>query len=124
MAKPYSLDLRQRVVQSVEDGLSCHKAAALFRLGVSTVIRWVARARETGSPAAKPMGGDHSSKLKGERVWLLERIETVPDLTLEELRLALKERGIVVGYGTVWRFFAAEGISFKKNHSRGRARAA
>jgi len=124
MAKPYSLDLRERVIQSVEDGMSCHKAAALFHLGASTVIRWVGRVRDSGTVAAKPMGGDHSSKLKGERIWLLERIEAAPDLTLEELRGELKERGVMVGYGTVWRFFAAEGISFKKNRSRGRARAA
>ena len=124
MAKPYSMDLRERVIGAVEGGLSCHKAAALFQLGVSTVIRWAGRVRESGSVAAKPMGGDHSSKLKGERIWLLERIEAIPDLTLEELRAELKQRGVVVGYGTVWRFFAAEGISFKKNRSRGRARAA
>jgi transposase len=70
------------------------------------------------------MGGDHSSRLKDERAWLLERIEAVPDLTLEEIRAELAERGRRVGYGTVWRFFAAEGISFKKNRARRRARAA
>jgi hypothetical protein len=36
----------------------------------------------------------------------------------------LAARGKHVGYGTVWRFFAAEGISFKKNRARQRARAA
>ena len=46
------------------------------------------------------------------------------DLTLEELRAELKARGVSVGYGTVWRFFDGEGISFKKNRARRRARAA
>jgi transposase len=124
MAKPYSMDLRERVVAAVEGGASRHQAAALFRVGISTAIRWVGRFRDSGSVAAKPMGGDHSSKLKSERAWLLERIAAVPDLTLEELRAELKERGIFVGYGTVWRFFAAEGISFKKNRARRRARTA
>jgi transposase len=45
-------------------------------------------------------------------------------LTLEEIRAELAARGKPVGYGTVWRFFAAEGISFKKNRARQRARAA
>lgn len=124
MARPYSRDLRERVVRAVEGGLSRRRAASLFGVGVATVIAWVRVWRESGRLTAKPMGGDHSSRLKDERVWLLERIEEVPDLTLEELRAELAERGRHVGYGTVWRFFAAEGISFKKNRARRRARAA
>jgi transposase len=124
MAKPYSEDLRERVVAAVEGGLSRRRAAALFDLGISTVVHWVRRLRETGSVAAKPMGGDYRSRLTAERVWLLERIEAEPDLTLEELRDELKERGISVGYGTVWRFFAREDITVKKKRAGGRARAA
>jgi transposase len=125
MAKPYSLDLRRRVVKAVEGGLSRRRAAALYEVAISTVVHWVRRWRAEGSVAAKPMGGDHSSRLKREdRAWLLRRIEEAPDLTLEELRAELKGRGVSVGYGTVWRFFAAEGISFKKNRARRRARAA
>jgi transposase len=88
------------------------------------VIDWVAVWRESGRITPKPMGGDHNSRLKGERAWLLQRIEAIPDLTLEEIRAELAQRGIHVGYGTVWRFFAAAGISFKKNRARRRARAA
>lgn len=124
MARPYSIDLRERVVKAVEGGLSRRQAASVFDVAVSTVVHWVRRHRETGSVAARPMGGDHSSRLKGERAWLLERIEAVPDLTLEEIRSELKARGLSVGYGTVWRFFAAEDLSFKKNRARRRARAA
>jgi len=47
------------------------------------------------------MGGDHNSRLKEERVWLLERIAAAPDLTLEEIRAELAARGKPVGYGTV-----------------------
>jgi transposase len=93
-------------------------------VGIATVIDWVAVWRASGRLAAKPMGGDHGSRLKGERAWLLARIAAVPDLTLEEIRAELAARGLHVGYGTVWRFFAAEGISFKKNRARQRARAA
>jgi transposase len=123
MARPYSMDLRERVVRAVDGGLSRRRAASVFGVAVSTVIEWVRVWRDTGSVAAKPMGGDHSSRLKGERAWLLGRIAVVSDLTLEELRGELADRGVRVGYGTVWRFFAAEGISFKKNRARGRARA-
>lgn len=124
MSKPYSEDLRERVVAAVEGGLSRRQAAGVFDVGVSTVIRWVQRFRATGSFAAKPMGGDHRSLLTGVRDWILERIEAEPDLTIEELQNELRERGVIVGYGTVWRFFEREAITFKKKRARGRARAA
>ena len=124
MARPYSVDLRTRVVKAVEGGISRRQAASVFGVAISTVIEWVGVWRATGSLAAKPMGGDHSSRLKGQREWLLGRIAAVPDLTLEEIRAELAARGTHVGYGTVWRFFAREGVSFKKNRSRRRARAA
>jgi transposase len=124
MARAYSEDLRERVVRAVEGGLSRRRAAAVFEVGIATVIAWVRVWRESGRLVAKPMGGDHSSRLRDERDWLLRRIEEAPDLTLEELRAELAGRGKLVGYGTVWRFFAAEGISFKKNRARQRARAA
>jgi putative transposase len=124
MAKPYSEDLRKRVVAAVEGGLSRRQAAVQFKVGISTVVHWVRRFRETGSVAAKPMGGDRRSRLTGEREWLLQRIEEVPDLTIEELRDELKGRGVIVGYGTVWRFFEGEDITFKKKRAGSRARAA
>jgi transposase len=58
------------------------------------------------------------------RAWILERIEAQPDLTIEELRDELRARGVIVGYGTVWRFFEREDMTFKKKRARGRARAA
>jgi transposase len=60
MPKPYSQDLRERVVRAVEAGASCHEAAAAFEVSPSSAIRWVARWRQTGSAAAKPMGGKRS----------------------------------------------------------------
>ena len=124
MARPYSRDLRERVVRAVESGVSRRKAAAVFGVGIATVIEWMRVWRDSGQLEAKPMGGDHNSRLKQERAWLLERVAAAPDLTLEEIRAELAERGKPVGYGTVWRFFAAEGISFKKKRARQRARAA
>ena len=124
MGRPYSQDLRERVVAAVEGGLSRNRAAKQYRVAVSTVIDWIDAWRDERRLTHKPMGGDHSSRLKGEREWLLQRIGEAPDLTLEELRRELAGRGKAVGYGTVWRFFAAEGISFKKNRARQRAGAA
>src|SRR5258708_29987012 len=78
MARPYSQDLRERVVRAVEGGLSRRRAASVFGVGIATVIDWVAVWRASGRLAAKPMGGDHRSRLKGERAWLLAQIAAVP----------------------------------------------
>src|SRR5438874_5608981 len=69
MAKPYSQDLRQRVVRAVEAGASCHEAAAGFEVSVSSAIPWVTRFRQTGSVAAKPMGGKRSP-LDAQKDWV------------------------------------------------------
>lgn len=76
MAKPYSNDLRERAVAAVlKGGLSRHRAAAQFGLGVSTVIRWVRRVEETGSVSPGQMGGHKPRAIRGEyEVWLRDRI--------------------------------------------------
>ena len=123
MARPYSMDLRNRVIGAIWRGMSCRQAALVFQVSASSAVKWMQRQSRTGSVAPSVMGGDHQSKLTTCRDWLLERTEAQPDLTLQEIRAELKERGISVGYGTVQRFFAREDYSFKKNSSRSRARA-
>ena len=120
MPKPYSQDLRERVVRAVEMGASCHEAAAAFEIGVSSAIRWVARWRQTGLAAAKPMGGKRSP-LDAHKAWLLELIVAEPDLTLQEIRGRLRARGIKVGASSVWRFCSRHDITFKKKPARRRA---
>src|SRR2546429_9816414 len=86
MGKPYSMDLRERVVAAVETGgLSCHQAAAQFGVGVSTAIVWVRRLRETGSVAPGQIGGHKPKAISGEhRAWVLERTKA-RDFTLRGL---------------------------------------
>jgi transposase len=121
MARPYSQDLRERVVGSVLGGGSCRATAALFGVSVSSVVKWSQRFRASGSAAAKPMGGHRPRVLRGERAWLLARIAEKPDLTLRALLAELAGRGVVIGYGTLWSYFDREGISFKKKPIRQRA---
>jgi transposase len=121
MGRPYSLDLRERVVGAVADGASCHEASRLFKVSVASVVKWSQRFRATGSAAAKQMGGRPGLKLAPHRVWLLERLAAAPDVTLRALVLELHERGVAASYGSVWRLVHAAGISFKKNRIRNRA---
>jgi transposase len=122
MARPYSKDLRDRVVASVAGGRSCRVTAELFGVSVASVVKWSQRFRATGSAAAKPMGGGRRGLvLASEREWLLARIAEAPDVTLRGLVAELAERRVTASYGAIWRFFAHEGISFKKKPARKRA---
>ena len=125
MAKPYSMDLRERVVAAVEqEGMSRHAAAAHFGVSASSAIKWVRRSRETGSVAPGKIGGYKPKTLRGEhRDWLLERMAR--DFTLRGLVAELAEqRGLKVDYRSVWAFVHAEGLSFKKKRPSRRAVAA
>ena len=124
MTRPYSIDLRERAVAAVESGQSRRQVAKLFQVGESSVIRWCARQRDSGTCAAKPMGGHRRPILLGERDWLLARLSVAPDLTVRGLLSELGGRGVKVSYGALWAFLAAEGLTFKKNPVRRRTRAA
>ena len=115
MAAAYSLDLRERVVASVGSGLSRRAAAERFQISVSTAIRWTRRMAETGSPAARPMGGKRPFALAAEADWVLARLREKPDITLTGLLAELHARGVKVSYYGVWHFVTRAGLSFKKS---------
>jgi transposase len=123
MGKPYSIDLRERVVAAVvTGGLSRNRAAKQFGVGISTAINWVKRLRETGSVAPGKMGGHKPKAISGKhRFWLLHRIKD-GDFTLRGLVAELAERGLKVDYRSVWEFVHAEKLSFKKKRGRWRTR--
>ena len=123
MARPFSLDLRERAVAAVvKGGMSRRRAAAQFGVGISTVIGWMRRLRETGSVAPGQMGGHKPKAISGEhRIWLLQRAKD-RDFTLRGLVAELAERGLKVDYRSVWNFVHAEKLSFKKKRRGERTR--
>ena len=65
MVRPYSRDLRLRVIAAVEeDELSCHEAAPRYRISSSSAIKWLRACRRTERTQPRPMGGDRRSVLK------------------------------------------------------------
>ena len=65
--------------------MSRHRAAAHFRVGVSSAIRWMARARDTGDVRPKSMGGDHrSAPMEAQARFLLSMRQERSDATLRE----------------------------------------
>jgi transposase len=123
MARPLSIDLRERAVTAVlKGGLSRHRAAAQFGVAASTVINWVRRFQETGSVAPGQMGGHKPKAIVGEHhAFLVQRIRE-REFTLRGLVAELAERGLKVDYRSVWNFVHTEKLSFKKNRGRQRTR--
>jgi len=118
MTRPYSLDLRERVVSAVVSGETCRSVASGFGVSVSTVVKWSQRYRATGSVAPGQMGGHRRRVLEPHRSFILEQIEQIPHLTVRGLRDILQARGITVSRHAVWQFLRREGLSFKKNPVR------
>ena len=111
MARAYSQDLRERVIDA---GTSAREAAERFGIGVATAIVWVRRARE-GERSARKQGQPKRSKLDQHREFLLALIEAEPDITIAEMQERLRsEAGVTVSVGTVWTFLDRAGLTFKK----------
>ena len=124
MGKPYSVDLRRRVVAAIEAGMSRNQAARQFGVAISTAIGWMQRVEQTGSVAPGQMGGHKPKAISGEHaLWLSQRIRA-GDFTLRGLVAELGERGLKVDYRSVWEFVHAEKLSFKKKRGGWRTRSA
>jgi putative transposase len=121
MGKPYSIDLRKRVIKRATAGESIRAIAAAFEISPSAVSKWAGRQRATGSVAPAQMGGHKPVILAAHRDFVHARFAQEPELSLRGLKKDLAERGVKVSYGAVSSFVHAEGLSFKKNRSRKRA---
>jgi transposase len=125
MARAYSLDLRQRVVEAIEEGLSSHEAARRFAIGIATAGAWHRLWRRTGDVQPGRQGQPKRSKLDAHEAFVLDLIERDKDISLGEIaeRLA-EERGISACPATIWYFFDKRGITFKKRRRMQASRAA
>jgi transposase len=125
MTKPLSLDLRERLISAVDDGMTRRAAAERFGVAASTAIKWVDRWRRTGDIRPRPQGGDYRShRIEAHAGEILGLIEETPDITLAEIAAHLDEtHGLKVAQSTVWRLLDRHGLTVKKNRARQRAAA-
>ena len=115
MGKPYSLDLRERVVTALEDGLSTRQAAVQFSVSIAAVGEWGRRKRAQGNVLPAKQGKPAGSVLDAHAEFILGALREKPDTTLEEMvaRLAA-ERDVRVVWTTVWKFLDRHGQTHKK----------
>jgi transposase len=122
MGHCYSLDLRVRVADFVEAGHSCRAAARHFGVSDSCAIKLMQRQRHSGSLAparqGRPPGG---GKLVAYEAFLIQTVETKPDITMPELAARLlEEHGVVAAPAMLSRFLGRRGFTYKKTaHGRG-----
>lgn len=118
-----SLDLRRRIVDAYERGLTptYELTAQMFGVGRATVNRLLRRYRETGDVEAKPVGGNNPRRVDLD--WLREHATTHPDARIIDRIAAWESKsGIKASLGAMHAALQTIGWSHKKNTARQRKR--
>ena len=124
MGKPYSMDLRERVVAAIESGESTHRAAARFAIGIATAGVWARLKRATGDVRPAKQGKPKGAVLDAHADFILDVLAKAPDTTLDEMVERLREeRGVTVVRTAVWKLLDRNGQTHKKDRPCQRARA-
>ncbi len=120
MPRPYSLDLRKRIVASHKQGVSCRQAGGVYGVSASCAVKLAARERQTGLLEPDTLGRPPGSgKLEPYRDFLLKTVTAQPDITMPELAAYLEEvHAMIVHPASLSRFLRKAGFSYKKNADR------
>ena len=115
MGKPYSMDLRERVVSAIEGGLSTRQAAARFAIGIATAGAWARLKRATGAVRPAKQGKPKGAVLDVHADFILGVLAEAPDTTLDEMVERLREeRAVTVVRTAVWKLLDRHGQTYKK----------
>jgi transposase len=109
--KPYSMDLRERVLRDCAAGLGTKAVAEKYSVSRSWVRRLKQRKRQDGRTAPKSSRNTRVPQLDAHADRIRELIAATPDLTLGELKKAL---GLTVALATVWAAVVKLGLTVKK----------
>jgi transposase len=117
--KPYSQDLRERVIAAITAGRhSLEEIAHTFGVSPSTVDKWHKRWREIDSVAARPFAGGRRRTLRGCEAWLRAEVKRQPDVSLDELCERVQaERGITASPSMMCRELQLLNLRVKKSRS-------
>ena len=124
MGKPLSMDLRERIIEAIEGGLSRRAAAQRFGVSESCAIKLAARVERTGSAAPAKQGRPPGKgKLKPFASFLTAQVDDRPDITMPELAEELMQaHGESAHPAALSKFLIRQGYSYKKNADRNRTR--
>jgi transposase len=120
--KPYSKDLRMRVLAAVDRGMPRAQAARIFGVSEPTIRRYLRLRRETGDVEPKPVPGPPARKGRALEAALPAQAKANPNLTLaEHCELFEETEGVRVSTATMSRAFEQLGLPLKKSLSRPRS---
>lgn len=114
MPRPYSNDLRERVVRAVDSGTSRRQVAKKFDVSVSFVIKLMQRWRQRESVSPDKFGGGKTAALAAHAGRVRGLVVENPDMTIEQLRGNLARAGIRTSRSAIGRFLLALGLTRKK----------
>ena len=80
MARPYGIELRQRVVGAIDRGMSARAAAARFSVAPSSAIKWHQQWRAEGSLDPARQGQPPGSKLDAQEAFILSLVAADKDI--------------------------------------------
>lgn len=117
MGKPYSSDLRERILKHIKAGHTRRDAAARFGVSPSCAIKLARRVKETGSAAPARQGRPPGTGVLATfRDYLIGLVAARPDITLREMAEALEaEHGHRAHQSSISRLLKAAGFTYKKN---------
>ncbi|MGL6342072.1 MAG: helix-turn-helix domain-containing protein [Waterburya sp.] len=117
--KPYSLDLREKIVSAIEkDDSSVRKVALRFGVGKNFVQKLVTQKRTQGHLLPGKQGGSMVSPIMKYKAQLMAIFEKQNDATLAEYcELLFDETGLWVSQSTMCRTFQRLGLPLKKKRS-------
>ena len=116
--KPYSKDLRLKILAAVDRGMPREDVVRVFGVSAPTIRRYLRLRRETGGVEPRPVPGPPPRKGASLEAALPGQVSRNPDLTLEEHReLFYDEHGVGVSTASVSRAFSRLGLPLKKSPS-------
>ena len=103
--KPYSKDLRLKVLGAVDRGMGRKEVTRVFGVSLPSIKHWLKRRREVGDVAPSPIPGPPARKGALLEEWLPSQLENNPDLTLvEHCEMFEEDCGVKVSTATMsWR---------------------
>src|SRR5271165_3612472 len=104
MAKPYSEDLRRRVVGAIVGVTTIPEAAEQCGVSISSVVRFLKLHRETGNVDPAKFGGYKDFTLAAQEDLVRQLVAAQTDITLAELGDRLRKKKIMVGKSSISRF--------------------
>lgn len=115
MAKPYSLDLRVRVIEEVDRGTDLKEVARRFSVTERTIWSWLALRKRTGGLEPKRGNVGRPQALEEHRERIVRSVRSDPGKTLAQRQAELHLPGCS---STLWCALKRWGITLKKSPAR------